>query len=140
MRTDPVQPPNRPNRPPPPSGPRTQMSPHSLEHPPVVPVIGVLAVLSFVAVCFFLGDADLMRIADTGRAIDFNTIGYVTGCFVAVLSLYVFLVSDNKARATLRYADWSPIGARSTVGYLTAASWIMGAAHMYFWALDLTRP
>lgn len=111
-----------------------------LSRPPAIPTVAVLSVTALTAVCFFFGANDIAGIGSTGRSVDFNTLGYVLGCFAAIFTLYMFLVSDNKSRATLLYADWRPIGARSLVGWLTAASWMLGAFHLWFWSLDLTRP
>lgn len=109
-------------------------------HPPIIQAALCATVLLVVAACFVLGAGDLIRIGDTGRAVNYNTVGYVFGCFGGIFALYLFLVADNRSRATLRYADWRPFGARRSVGWITVASWAMGAAHLWFWALELTRP
>ncbi|WP_419841674.1 hypothetical protein [Candidatus Poriferisodalis sp.] len=88
---------------------------------------------------FLLGARVEYGIAATGREVDFNTLGYLIGCFVSILTLYLFLKADNKARATLRYNDWRP-SARKMVGWATFGSWVFGALHLWYWAQDLTRP
>lgn len=109
-------------------------------YPPVAHIVGVLLVTAFTAACFPFGSWDVIGIGGTGRDVDVNTIGYASGCFVGILMLYLFLVADNKKRATLRYSDWRVVTARKAVGWLTFGSWVFGAVHLWFWALDLTRP
>ena len=96
--------------------------------------------LAFALASFWLGARVEVGIASTGREVDFNTLGYVVGCFVSIWVLYLFLRSDRQARSTLRYNDWPGIGARTLMGWMTLCSWLGGALHLWFWAQDLTRP
>lgn len=109
--------------------------------PAAVQFAACVATLIFVVISLRLGDLKLMGILSTGRDINFNTIGYVVGCFVSILALYLFLSQDRRARDTLRYTDWpGPFGARTMAVTLTLASWLVGGLHLWFWAQDLTRP
>ena len=109
--------------------------------PPAVQFAACVATLIFVVISLRLGGVKLMAILSTGRDIDFNTVGYVVGCFVSILALYLFLSRDRRARDTLRYTDWpGPVGARTLAVTLTLASWLVGGLHLWFWAQDLTRP
>ncbi|WP_420626186.1 hypothetical protein [Candidatus Poriferisodalis sp.] len=100
----------------------------------------MVATLVFVAASFWLGSRVEIGILDTGREVDFNTLGYVVGCFVNIAVLYRFLKADGKARATRRYSEWRYFGAKKVVNALTLCSWLLGALHLLFWARDLTRP
>ena len=97
-------------------------------------------VLAFTLMSYWLGARVEVGIASTGREVDFNTLGYVVGCFVSIWVLYLFLSADRQARSTLRYNDWRPVGALTLIGVTTLCSWVAGAAHLWFWAQDLTRP
>lgn len=108
--------------------------------PPLASFAAVVATLIFTAVSFWIGSRAEIGILSTGREIDFNTFGYVVGCFVSIGALYLFLTADNKARATRRYSEWRFIKARTAVVWLTFGSWTLGALHLLFWATDLTRP
>jgi len=108
--------------------------------PPTGWLAGAAATLGFTAVCFWIGSATVFAIGSTGREIDFNALGYFAGCFVSILMLYRFLVADNQARNTDRYSDWQVLGARRVIGWMTFAGWVLGAVHLWFWVLDLTRP
>ena len=108
--------------------------------PPLASFAAVVATLIFTAVSFWIGSRAEIGILSTGREIDFNTFGYVVGCFVSIGALYLFLTADNKARATRRYSEWRFIKARTVVVWLTFGSWALGALHLLFWARDLTRP
>jgi hypothetical protein len=67
-----------------------------------------------------------------------NLVGFLTGSVLGIANLAVFLVLDNKARATNMYSDWTP-SPRKVVPYLALTSWVIGACHIFFWAQDLTR-
>ena len=117
------------------------MGPLRAARPPVAEFAACVATLIFVAVSLRLGGVELIGVLNTGRDIDFNTIGYVAGCFVSIFVLYLFLRKDRRARDTLRYTDWpGPFGARTMAVTLTLASWLFGVLHLWFWAQDLTRP
>ncbi|WP_428118882.1 hypothetical protein [Candidatus Poriferisodalis sp.] len=100
----------------------------------------MVATLVFVAISFWLGSRVEIGILDTGREVDFNTLGYIVGCFVNIAVLYRFLKADGRARATRRYSEWRYFGARKAVNILAFGSWSLGALHLLFWARDLTRP
>ncbi|WP_419552441.1 hypothetical protein [Candidatus Poriferisodalis sp.] len=108
--------------------------------PPVASFAAVVVTLVFVAASFWLGDRAEIGILETGREVDFNTFGYVVGCFVNIGVLYRFLKADGKARATRRYSEWRLFSARQAVVWMTLSTWALGAAHLIFWARDLTRP
>lgn len=109
--------------------------------PPAFEFAACVATLIFVVAALRLGGVELIGVLNTGRDIDFNTIGYVVGCFVSIFVLYLFLRRDRRARDTLRYTDWpGPFGARTMAVTLTLASWLFGVLHLWFWAQDLTRP
>ena len=108
--------------------------------PPLASFAAVAATLAFTALSFWIGNRVAIGILSTGREVDFNTFGYVAGCFVSVLALYLFLTADNRARATRRYSEWHFAKARTAVVWLTFGSWALGALHLLFWAKDLTRP
>lgn len=108
--------------------------------PPKASFAAAAAVLAFTLFSFWLGARAEVGIASTGREIDFNTLGYLVGCFISIWMLYLFLRADRQARSTLRYNDWPGIGARALIGWLTLCSWLGGALHLWFWAQDLTRP
>lgn len=108
--------------------------------PPLVSFAAVVATLAFTALSFWIGSRVEVAILSTGREVDFNTLGYIVGCFVSIGALYLFLAADNKARATRRYSEWRFVKARTIVVWLTFGSWTLGALHLLFWARDLTRP
>ena len=100
----------------------------------------MVATLVFVAASFWLGSRVEIGILDTGREVDFNTLGYVVGCFVSSFVLYLFLREDIKARSTHRYSDWGLWRARTAAVWIAFLTWLGGLAHLWFWATDLTRP
>ena len=108
--------------------------------PPAAMFVACVMTLFFVVVALWFGDRVEIGIGGTGREVDFNTLGYVVGCFVSILTLYLFLREDRKARDKLRYNDWGWLGARTVAVWLTLASWLLGGLHLWFWAQDLTRP
>lgn len=108
--------------------------------PPFVGFVVAVATLVFTVLSFWVGNRAEIGILSTGREIDFNAFGYAVGCFVGIAALYGFLAADNKARATRRYSEWRFVRARTAVVWLTFGSWTLGAAHLLFWAKDLTRP
>lgn len=108
--------------------------------PPKASFAAAVVVLAFTLASYWLGARVEVGIAGTGREVDFNTLGYVVGCFVSIWMLYLFSSADQQARSTLRYNDWRPVGARTLIGVTTLCSWAAGAAHLWFWAQDLTRP
>jgi hypothetical protein len=67
-----------------------------------------------------------------------NMMGFVVGSVFGTASLALFLVSDNKRRATRMYGDWTP-SPRRYVPWLALISWAVGAWNIFFWALDWTR-
>jgi hypothetical protein len=67
-----------------------------------------------------------------------NMVGFVVGSILGTASLALFLVSDNKRRATRMYGDWTP-SPRRYVPWLALASWAVGAWNIFFWALEWTR-
>ena len=67
-----------------------------------------------------------------------NLVGFLTGSVLGIANLTVFLVLDNKARATNMYSDLTP-SPRRVVPYLALTSWMIGACHIFFWAQELTR-
>ena len=67
-----------------------------------------------------------------------NIAGFVVGSILGTASLALFLVSDNKRRATRMYGDWTP-SPRRYVPWLALASWAVGAWNIFFWALEWTR-
>lgn len=68
-----------------------------------------------------------------------NLLGFLTGSVLGTANLAVFLVIDNKRRATRRYSDWT-FSPRKVVPYLALIAWTIGTWNVFFWALDLTRP
>ena len=108
--------------------------------PPLASFVAVAATLAFTVFSFWIGSRVEVAILSTGREVDFNTLGYVVGCFVSIGALYLFLTADSKARATRRYSEWRFVKARTAVVWLTFGSWTLGALHLLFWARDLTRP
>lgn len=112
----------------------------SAEGPPILSFTAAIAVLAFTLVSFWLGDRVEIRILQTGREVDFNTFGWIVGCFVSIAVMHRFLKADGKARATRRYSEWRLLSARQAVVWMTVATWALGAAHLLFWAWDLTRP
>ena len=137
-------PPRRPGAPPRPDVPsrtaRAASSGGEAAGPPLATFLAVVVTLAFVLVSFWLGNRAEIGILNTGREVDFNTLGYVVGCFVSIAVLYQFLKADGKARATRRYSEWRYFGVRKVVNLLTLCSWLLGALHLLFWARDLTRP
>ena len=67
-----------------------------------------------------------------------NLVGFLIGSVLGIANLAVFLVLDNKSRATNMYSDWTP-SPRRVVPYLALTSWMIGACHIFFWAQELTR-
>ncbi|WP_419552434.1 hypothetical protein [Candidatus Poriferisodalis sp.] len=80
------------------------------------------------AASFWLGSRVEVGIPDTGREVDFNTLGYIVGCFVNIGVLYRFLKADGKARATRRYSEWRLCGATKTVPTTVHANAVMALA------------
>lgn len=88
-------------------------------------------VLSFAvsAGCFFIGaksDAKVLQ-----------SLGFLFGSFVSVISLAWFIVQDN-IRRSLPYRDWR-VSARSIAPWILIASWITGTANVFLLALDISR-
>ena len=75
----------------------------------------------------------------TDRSGDRNLIGFLIGSFSSTGVLGIFLIEDNKRRATFRYVDWSSISPRFLVPCFTLFSWLMGLVHVFFFAKELTR-
>ncbi len=73
------------------------------------------------------------------RSGDQNTVGFLVGSVLGTAMLGVFLIQDNKRRATMRYSDWSLFSPRAVAPYITGVTWALGVTHMFFWAKDLTR-
>ena len=67
-----------------------------------------------------------------------NLVGFFTGSVLGIANLAVFLVEDNKRRATKKYNDKQP-SPRKYVPWLALTSWAVGAWNIFFWALELTR-
>ncbi|MCY4518279.1 MAG: hypothetical protein OXB99_13690 [Acidimicrobiaceae bacterium] len=139
-------PPRRPDTPPPTRGevgsqrPRRPAAAGAATGPPKTSFAAAAVVLAFTLCSYWLGARAEIGMANTGREVDFNTLGYLAGCFVSIWMLYLFLRADGQARSTLRYNDWPGIGARVLMGWMTLCSWVGGALHLWFWAQDLTRP
>ncbi len=139
-------PPRQPGSPPPIRGavgsqrPRRPAAAGTATGPPKTSFAAAAAVLAFTLFSYWLGARAEIGIANTGREVDFNTLGYLAGCFASIWILYLFLRADRQARSTLRYNDWLGIGARALMGWMTLCSWVGGALHLWFWAQDLTRP
>ena len=90
----------------------------------------------------FVASAALIQLVAVALAViagpTANLVGFLTGSVLGIANLTVFLVLDNKARATNMYSDWRP-SPRRVVPYLALTSWMIGACHIFFWAQDLTR-
>ena len=99
-----------------------------------------LAVLAVTAVSFWVGAGAEVGIGSTGREADFNTVGYVAGCFASIFVLFLLLREENRRRAGLNYDDWRPVPVRALAVWVTFAAWALGGLHLWFWVLDLTRP
>jgi len=108
--------------------------------PPVFSLAALVVVVAFTVVAFWLGHRASIGILDTGRSVDFNTLGYVVGCFVSIVALFRFLRADQRARDTRMYQSWRFGNARRIALWLAVSSWTLGAVHLLFWARDLTRP
>ena len=108
--------------------------------PPVFSLAALGVVVAFTIGAFWLGHRASIGILDTGRSVDFNTLGYVVGCFVSIVALFRFLRADQRARDTRMYQDWRFGNARRIALWLAVSGWVLGAAHLLFWARDLTRP
>jgi hypothetical protein len=101
------------------------------ESPPVV--------LFFTALLLVLVTLILAIVAGKLGLSAANLLGFLTGSVLGTANLAVFLVIDNKRRATRRYSDWT-FSPRKVVPYLALIAWTIGAWNVFFWALDLTRP
>jgi len=108
--------------------------------PPVFSLTALVVVVAFTAFAFWLGHRASVGILDTGRSVDFNTLGYVVGCFVSIVALFRFLRADQRARDTRMYSGWRFGSARRIALWLAVSGWALGATHLLFWARDLTRP
>ena len=67
-----------------------------------------------------------------------NLVGFFVGSVLGIANLAVFLVEDNKRRASGMYEDKTP-SPRRFLPWLALTSWAVGACHIFFWALELTR-
>lgn len=100
-------------------------------------ILSVFMLLATLAI--FVVPYQTVSIPWTSKDFTQNSLGYVTGSFISIFLLSVFLYRDNQARATLRYSDWSLVSPRRIVPWVTCISWILAAVHLFFWAMDLTR-
>lgn len=108
--------------------------------PPVFSLAALVTVVAFTVAAFWLGHKASIGILDTGRSVDFNTLGYVVGCFVSIVALFRFLRADQRARDTRMYQSGRIGSARRIALWLAVGGWALGAVHLLFWARDLTRP
>ena len=67
-----------------------------------------------------------------------NLLGFFSGAVIGTGNLAVWLVSDNKRRATKKWTDW-PIPSKPVITCTALASWTLGAWNVFFWALEVTR-
>lgn len=97
--------------------------------PPELPFVALIACFAVSAVCFFVGSN---RDSST-----LQTLGFLFGSFVSVVSLAWFIVQDNTNRS-LPYRDWR-VSARSMVPWILVGSWVTGTANVFLLALDISR-
>ena len=97
--------------------------------PPGLPFVALFTCLVVSAACFFLGsnqDSPILQ-----------TLGFLFGSFISVISLAWFIVQDNTNRS-LPYRDWR-VSARSMVSWILVGSWVTGTANVFLLALDISR-
>lgn len=117
---------------------RTGRSSNQKTKPPLVLFVLSVFVL-LITLAIFVVPYQTVSIPWTSKDFTQNSLGYVTGSFISIFLLSVFLYRDNQARATLRYSDWSLLSPRRIVPWITCVSWILAVVHLFFWTLDLTR-
>lgn len=110
--------------------PRSKPSPRRrTQRPPKPPLYWASAALLITLLCFWGGP-----LSAPGR----NIVGFCVGSVLGFVLLGWFSVADNHRRLPRVYQDWG-IPSRLLVRSVCLACWVLGLAHCYFWALDLTR-
>lgn len=100
-----------------------------VQRPPKLPLYCASAALLITLLCFWGGP-----VGAPGR----NIVGFCVGSVLGFVLMGWFSVVDNRRRLPRIYQDWR-IRSRPLVRSMCLASWVLGLAHCYFWALDLTR-
>lgn len=67
-----------------------------------------------------------------------NAAGFLAGALLGPVLLGWFFADDNARRAAGRYSDWV-LPVRRLAPAVCALGWLCGAAHVYFFAQELTR-
>lgn len=68
-----------------------------------------------------------------------NAAGFLAGALLGPVLLGWFFADDNARRAAGRYSDWALLPVRRLAPAVCALGWLCGAAHVYFFAQELTR-
>ena len=100
-----------------------------VQRPPKLPLYCASAALLITLLCLWGGP-----VGAPGR----NIVGFCVGSVLGFVLMGWFSVVDNRRRLPRIYQDWR-IRSRPLVRSMCLASWVLGLAHCYFWALDLTR-
>ncbi len=65
-------------------------------------------------------------------------IGYLLGTFGTIGALTLFILADNKSQLAGAYNGWK-LPARQVSMFVVGVGWISGIAHIFFFALEISR-